>query len=273
MSHPPPADLADALASAAPRLGSFGQLQFHATVDSTNDLALALAAAGAPEGVSVLADAQRLGRGRRGQTWFSPAGAGIYLSVIVRPVGAAPALSLVTLGAGVAVARAVRAATGLDVELKWPNDVVLGRPWRKLAGVLCEASGVADDSVAAVVVGIGVNLQPAAFPPDLVDRATSLEAELGRAVDRTPLVVEVLAGLAEVTRRLWAGEREWVAGEWRRFGRAGLGGAAVRWNDRGMARRGAARDIDLDGALVVDADGRAERLVAGEVAWERLSRE
>jgi biotin-(acetyl-CoA carboxylase) ligase len=62
-------------------------------------------------------------------------------------------------------------------------------------------------------------------------------------------------------------------GEWRRFGGAGLGGAAVRWNDRGVDRRGAARDIDLDGALVVDADGRTERLVAGEVTWERLSRE
>ncbi len=110
------------------------------------------------------------------------------------------------------MARAIRAATGLDVELKWPNDVVLGRPWRKLAGVLCEASGVGDERVAAVVVGIGVNLQPAAYPPDIADRATSLEAELGRGVERPALVVEILAGLADVTRRLWAGEGAWVAG-------------------------------------------------------------
>ncbi len=273
MSHPLPADLAGSLASAAPRLGSFGQLHYHADVDSTNDLALALAASGAPEGVSVLADAQRSGRGRRGTSWFSPPGAGIYLSVIVRPTGREAALSLATLGAGVAVARAIRAATGLDVELKWPNDVVVGRPWRKLAGLLCEASGVGDERVAAVVVGIGVNVQPAAYPPDIADRATSLEAELGRGVDRPALVVEILADLADVMRRLWAGEGAWVVGEWRRFGHAGLGGATVRWNDRGVDRRGAARDIDLDGALVVDADGRTERLVAGEVTWERLSRE
>lgn len=272
MSDPLPADLADAIAAAAARLGAFGQCHYHAEVASTNDLALALAAAGAPEGTSVLADAQRSGRGRRGQSWFSPPGAGIYLSVIVRPAGAAPALSLVTLGAGVAVALAIRAATGLDVELKWPNDAVFGRPWRKLAGVLCEASGVAGESVAGVVVGIGVNLQPAAYPPEIATRATSLEAELSRAVERPRLVVEILASLAEVTSRLWAGERDWVVGEWRRFGRAGLGGVAVRWNDRGMDRRGAARDIDEDGALVVESGGRIERLVAGEVTWERLSR-
>jgi BirA family biotin operon repressor/biotin-[acetyl-CoA-carboxylase] ligase len=245
-------------------------LHYFVETDSTNDVALTLAGRGAPGGTSVLADAQRSGRGRRGRDWFSPPGAGLYLSVIVRPERQAPGLSLVTLAAGVALASAVRGATGLACELKWPNDLVAGRPWRKLAGVLCEASGVAGESLDAVVVGVGVNVLPAAYPAEIAALATSLETELSRPVDRPRLVVEILAGLAEVTRRLWDGDRAWVLDEWRRFGRAGLGGAVVRWNDRGSARRGAARDIDADGALLVDADGRRERLVAGEVTWERL---
>jgi BirA family biotin operon repressor/biotin-[acetyl-CoA-carboxylase] ligase len=179
-------------------------------------------------------------------------------------------LSLITLAAGVAAARAVRTATGLELELKWPNDLVTGRPWRKAGGVLCEAAGVVGGAVEAVVVGIGINVQPAAYPPDVAKRATSLEAELSRAVDRSPLVVELLANLAAVTGRLWAGDGNAVLEEWRRLGRAGLGGAPVRWNDHGVDRVGAARDIDSDGALVVDADGRLERIVAGEVTWERL---
>jgi len=267
-----PPDLAQALASAAPRLGGFARLRYFAEADSTNDLALALAAEGAPEGTAVLADAQRAGRGRRGRSWFSPPGAGLYLSVIVRPAGPAETLSLVTLSAGVAVARALHASTALPVELKWPNDLVIGRPWRKLGGVLCESVGVGS-AVDAVVIGIGINLHPAAYPREIASRATSIETELGRPIDRAPVVVDVLGALAEVIDRLWRHDHAWVRAEWRRFGRAGLGGASVLWNEHGQDRRGLARDIDDEGALLVDAEGRTQRLVAGEVTWERLGRE
>ncbi len=270
MPDPLPADLAAAIAAAAGRLGPFARLQYHADVSSTNDVALSLAARGAPAGTSVLAEVQREGRGRRGRTWASPPGAGVYLSVLLRPEGDPAGLSLITLVAGVAAARAVRTATGLELELKWPNDLVTGRPWRKAGGVLCEAAGVAGGGVEAVVVGIGINVQPAAYPPEVERRATSLEAELSRAVDRSQLVVELLANLAAVTGRLWAGEGNVVLEEWRRLGRAGLGGARVRWNDHGVVRTGAAREVDSDGALVVESEGRSERLVAGEVTWERL---
>jgi BirA family transcriptional regulator, biotin operon repressor / biotin---[acetyl-CoA-carboxylase] ligase len=267
-----PADLAGTLAASRARLGPFANLRYAAEVDSTNDLAIELASRGAPEGTAVLADAQRAGRGRRGRSWFSPPGAGLYLSVVVRPVGPTDALPLVTLAAGVAAARALRAATGLDVELKWPNDLVAGRPWRKLGGVLCEAVG-GGATVDAIVVGIGINLRPAAYPREIADRATSLEGELGRAIDRALVVGEMLAALAEVTGRLWRRERRWICDEWRRLGRAGLAGAVVRWTEHGIAQRGLARDIDDEGGLMVDAGGRAHRLVGGEVFWERLSRE
>jgi BirA family biotin operon repressor/biotin-[acetyl-CoA-carboxylase] ligase len=271
MSEPLPDDVARALHAAAARLRGYGIARFAAEVDSTNDIAIALAERGAAEGAAVLADAQRAGRGRRGRDWYSPPGAGIYLSVVVRPSAAAP-LSLVTLAAGVAAARAVRGATGLAVELKWPNDLVVGRPWRKLGGILCEAVG--GSTITAVVVGMGINLRHLAFPPELAGRATSIEGELGRPADRGHLVAELLAELAAVleTLRRGGGARQ-LRDEWRRLGRNGLGGAPIRWHDQQGERRGVARDIDADGALVVDVGGREDRLVAGEVTWERLSRD
>jgi BirA family biotin operon repressor/biotin-[acetyl-CoA-carboxylase] ligase len=259
-------DLRAALA-ADPRTAPFVRLEWHPEIDSTNERALALAARGAPEGTTVVAGQQHAGRGRLGRSWFSPPGAGLYVSTIVRP---APATPLVTIAAGVSLARATVRATGLPVELKWPNDLVIGRPWRKLAGILCETSGTGS-RVDAVVVGIGVNLAPAAYPSELADRASSIEAELGRPLDSVRLAVEILAELPALVRRLRADDRSWILDEWRRFASAGLRQAAVCWQDRGEARRGWARDVDDDGALVVERDGRRERIVAGDVTWERVS--
>lgn len=270
MAHPRPADLDRALALAADRLGAFARLEYFADLDSTNDVALARAAAGAPHGTVILADHQRAGRGRRGRTWFSPPGAGLYLSAVLRPDGWRDALPLLTLAAGVAAARGLRAAIGLEVELKWPNDLVIGRPWRKLGGILCESSG-AGPRVDAVVVGIGINILRAAYPPEIAGRASAIEDELGRAVDRYQCAVDVLAELSAVTTRLSAGEQGWILAEWRRHGRAGLGGAVVRWNDQRAAHHGLARDIDDGGALIVAVGDRLERIIAGEVVWERLS--
>lgn len=272
MSDALPPDLIHALVSAEPRLAGFARLRYFAEVDSTNDVALSLCAAGAQEGTSVLADVQRAGRGRRGRTWFSPPGAGLYLSVVVRPGPSGRTLSLLTLAAGIAAADAVTTTSGLPVELKWPNDLVSGRPWRKLGGLLCESVG-GNAGVDAVVVGIGINLRPVAYPPDLADRATSIETELGRPVDRALLVVEVLARLRDALNQLRDGDARWVAQEWRRWGRAGLGGATVTWTDQHGPRRGIVQDIDDDGALLVESSGQIERLVAGEVIWERLARD
>jgi len=267
MSDRLPQDLAEALDASGSRLGGFARLLYHADVGSTNDVALSLAAAGAAEGTAVLADQQRTGRGRLGRTWFSPPGAGMYLSVIVRP-GNADWLSLTTLAAGVAVARAVTSVSALPIGLKWPNDLVIGRPWRKVGGVLCESAGSGTE-IEAVVVGIGVNLELAATPPELADVATSIEAELGRPVERSRLVVEVLAELRAILNRLRDGQRSAVCDEWRRFGRPGLGGARVRWDEQGIERSGVARDLDDTGALLVESAGRVERLIAGEVRWDR----
>lgn len=270
MFDPLPADLALALRR-APELGGFGRLHYRTEADSTNDLALALATGGEPEGTAVLADMQRAGRGRRGRDWFSPPEAGLYLSVVVRPQRASRAIALVTLAAGVASARAIHAVTSLPMELKWPNDLVIGRPWRKMGGVLCETAGLGA-RIDAVVIGIGINLLQVAYPREIADRATSIDAELGRPIERAPLVVALLGALKDVMTHLHASATDRICDEWRQLAQAGLSGAPVRWTAQSVTRTGRARDIDRDGALLVDTDDGVERVIAGEVLWEGLSR-
>jgi BirA family transcriptional regulator, biotin operon repressor / biotin---[acetyl-CoA-carboxylase] ligase len=266
-----PEDLSHAIEGARSSLGPFANVLYAEEVDSTNDLALALAESGRPEGTSVLADLQRKGRGRRGRSWYSPPAAGLYISVIVRPVVPDASAALVTLAAGAALAEAVTRTTALPVELKWPNDLVIGRPWRKLGGVLTEAS-IHGGRLEGIVIGVGLNLQPASYPAELAHRATSLETELGRPVSRALVLVALLEELRRVMR-LFDGRTDGaVAASWRRFGHRAIDGARVRWQDPRGERRGRTRDVDADGALVVEVDGRRERIVAGEVIWEELSR-
>ncbi len=259
-----PADVQHAIDAARGRLGAFADLRYAETIGSTNDTVMQLAAAGAPEGAAVVADEQTAGRGRRGSTWSSPAGAGLYLSVLLRGEALTRAPGLSTLGAGAAIARAIARATGLRVSLKWPNDLVIGAEWRKLGGILCEADGTD-----ALVVGVGINVTPAAHPRDVAARAASIEGELGRAVDRAVLVVECLDQLRLLAERLRSGQGDAVLEEWRALAADAWQGAIVRWQDGDCEVRGVARDVDGDGALVVDRDGRRERVIAGAVVWDR----
>src|SRR5688572_30650862 len=133
-----PEDVADALARAGERVRPYaGRVQWHEEVTSTNDVAAVLAERGAPAGTVVAADGQSAGRGRRGRVWASPANAGLYVSVVVKPP--ARTVSLITLASGVAIAEGIAVATGLRPHLKWPNDVYVGP--RKLAGILAESVG------------------------------------------------------------------------------------------------------------------------------------
>ncbi len=264
------------LAAAVARAG-LPPVAFFPEVGSTNDEAMLLANAGAMDFTAVLADEQRAGRGRRGRSWASPPGAGMYLSIIVRDEGLGVQVPLVTLAAGVAVAEAVGDVSGLPVELKWPNDVVIGRPWRKLAGILCEASALGT-SQGVMVVGIGVNLQRAAYPPEVAGRATSLDAECDRPVALVDLVVATLIRVRQYVSHLRGGRRAVVLERWRQFGREALDNQPVAWQDAHGARRGVACGVSDAGALQVRATdpvtGRQgiEALIAGDVQWEMLSR-
>src|SRR4051794_18181320 len=147
MSDALPSELAGGLEATASRRGPLGHpVYYFSETGSTNDVAATLAEGGAGEGTLVLASAQTSGRGRLGRQWHSPPDAGLYASLILRSAAAAPFL---TLAGGVAVAEGIRQATGLPVAIKWPNDIVVSdrtRPsrWRKVAGILAEASSNAE---------------------------------------------------------------------------------------------------------------------------------
>ena len=266
---PVPPDLAAACARHASRLGPFGRtLKYFEQTGSTNDVAARLAAEGADEGTTVVAEAQTAGRGRRGREWYSPPGAGLYVSVVLRPPDARDrgrTASLITLAAGVALAEAVRAVTGLPVEIKWPNDLVIGRPGRKLAGILAEASS-AQGRLEHVILGYGVNVRGASFPASLAGRATSLELELARPVDSVSLLVESLAALASCYGELNQGRLAPLLDRWRALA-PGSRGETVEWETPDGPRRGVTEGIDADGALIVRVGPALERIVAGEVNW------
>ncbi len=260
---PVPSDIADAVERAAARLGRFaGRLAYRSSVDSTNLVAGEFARTEPGEGRVVLADAQTAGRGRLGRTWVSPPGTGLYMSVVLRPSHVtAP---LLTLMAGVAAAEGIEAATGWRPELKWPNDLVVGR--LKLGGILAEGSSGAE-GLQSVVLGIGINLQNAAYPREVAGRATSLEAELGRPVERAPVFIEVLAALEHRYAQLSAGRRAGLLDDWRALAVSSRG-RRVEWEDaEGGVRTGLSHGIDESGALLVRTDTGIERIVAGEVRW------
>lgn len=263
-----PADVAREIARVAARARPFGRrIYWLESTASTNDVAARLAESGAEEGTTVVAETQTAGRGRHGRVWFSPTGAGLYVSVIVRPPRSisddeAPA-ALLTLASGVAIAQAVRASTGLPAEIKWPNDIVIAG--RKLAGILAEAALQAG-SPQFVVLGFGVNLQPAAYPPDLASRVTSIDAETTRPADRAVVLAEILAALGERYADLRDGRFDAILTAWRQLA-GSLPGARVEWDSPAGTVRGRAQDIDRQGALLVQVDGKVERIVAGEVRW------
>ena len=274
-----PAEFADALSRE--RLGRLAStVLFYPTIGSTNDVAASWAASWPGEsearqrleGLVVLADEQTAGRGRHGHVWVSPAGSGLYVTVLLMPGAAranpARATMLVTLTAGVALAEGIEATTGLRADVKWPNDLLVGR--RKLAGILTEGVGVGMDTgapgVGSVVVGFGINVSSAAYPHELSERVTSIESELGRAADRPTVLAGTLAALAARYDDLLDGRFDAILDAWRRRAPASTG-ARVRWTTPDGAQTGVTAGIDDHGALLVRVGDRIERIVAGELSW------
>ncbi len=165
-------------------------LVFLDEIDSTNNEAKRQAEAGAPEGTLVVAELQNAGKGRRGRSWVSPEGNGIWMSLLLRPTFEPYHASMLTLVAAMAVEEGIRKVTGLDTGIKWPNDIVTDG--HKLCGILTEMSTDVD-SIQYVVVGIGINANTAEFPEEIRSIATSLKLACGREINRAALVAEVMS--------------------------------------------------------------------------------
>lgn len=195
-----------------------GRVHFFHAIPSTQDVAIRLAQAGAPEGTLVVAGRQTRGRGRVGRTWFSPAGGGLYASVVLRPPAPPsqwPALSVL---AGVAVVEELQRQGIVAARLKWPNDALIGG--RKVAGILTEA--FPDAGFAVLGLGLNVSFRGGDVPPDLAEVATDLEANLAPGTDLNEAAARVLlAVIASYQRALpdlrivpdRAGRLLWTTGE------------------------------------------------------------
>jgi BirA family transcriptional regulator, biotin operon repressor / biotin---[acetyl-CoA-carboxylase] ligase len=227
--------------------------------DSTNDDAARLARAGARHGTVVMARAQRAGRGRDGRSWASPRDAGLYLSAVIRPLLALVDVPPMTLAIGVGLCDAAR-AVGAPAMVKWPNDALVGG--KKLAGVLVEAHSQGQ-RLDAVIVGIGVNLTPAALPPELADTAISLEQAAGAPVDRAGFVDQLLAHVERWIDRYIASGLPAIAPAWRDRMAAGI---TARARVDGIDVCGEVIGLDSDGAVMLrGAGGRVHRVRSGDV--------
>lgn len=234
---------------------------------STNDVVERLARDGVKEGVAVFAESQTQGRGRLGRKWLSPARKGLWFSILLRPDLRPLEATRLTVTSAIALRRAIHAQTGLEAEIKWPNDLLIHG--RKTAGILTELNAELD-RVKYVILGIGVdvNLSPADFPAELRQQATSLKAGLGKTVARPQLAVAILKELDNDYARLNAGRFSDIADEWARHcGTLGRN-VTIRVGDRHI--RGRAEALGEEGALLLRTEhGRLERIVGGDVALDK----
>lgn len=247
------------------RSAVFGhRIFYYPTIDSTNARALALAAAGEPEGGLVLAEEQTEGRGRRERSWTSTAHLGIYASLILRPAIPAPRSPLLTLMAAVAVADALNEVEALGARIKWPNDALVNG--RKIAGVLGEVRG-GDPEIREMVVGIGVNVNHASddFPAAFSASATSVRIEKGVPVDRAPILAAILEGFERRYARLLRDGPLTLLREWSSLATPPVG---TRLSVEAPSGRleGSFAGIDEEGALILDGPGgRRHRIAFGEI--------
>ena len=231
-------------------------------IDSTNAVALKLAADGAEHGTVVVAEEQTAGRGRLGRVWFSEKSSGIYTSIILRPPLAPAAAPVLTLMTGLAARKAVSTVTGLNVDIRWPNDLLING--KKVCGILTEMSAEVD-RIHAVVLGIGINVNHSTMPAALEEIATSLRMEAHRTISRVQVLVTLLKEIERHYQMLLKDGNAAITERWEAASTFAHG-KRVRVVTAAGEALATTMGVEHSGALKIQYDdGRQEPLVAGEV--------
>jgi BirA family biotin operon repressor/biotin-[acetyl-CoA-carboxylase] ligase len=240
-------------------------LEIYDIIDSTNNRARELALADAPEGTLIVAETQLKGRGRLGRSWISPKGKGIWMSLVLRPdIPPDKAPGITTLVA-VAIRRVLNQLTGLDIGIKWPNDIIVNG--RKVCGILTEMHGDMD-KIYYIVVGIGINanLEESDFPAELTKTATSLYISTGQTVDRRSVIVQIMKEIENIYYQyIKYGNFEAILDECRRYSVTLNKPVIVIGRDEEF--EGFAINFDTDGSLLVKKqDGTITKVISGDVS-------
>ena len=242
------------------------------STESTNTLLLEAATNGAPEGTVYIADEQTLGRGRGGHSWHSASGDGLYLSVLAKPSLHLREALWISLATALAAQTAIKNTTGLSIDLRWPNDLLVPQdsgPGKKIGGILVETA-VEPDAAATLryaVIGIGINIHHEAFPPDLARLATSLRLATGYQQSRNALLLALLRALDFELTQLETKQHDLLA----RFTTAStwVRGKHVHVPEQG-GYDGITVGLDARGFLLVDTvDGTRRTVLSGGVRDER----
>lgn len=235
------------------------------SIDSTNEEAKRQALSGAGNGSLFVSEQQTGGKGRLGRSWASPAGTGLWFTVLLRPEILPQQVSVTTLLAGLAVSRAVRTLTGCDAKIKWPNDIVIGG--KKVCGILTEMTAEID-RIEFVAVGIGINANSTAFPENIRDKATSLRLESGRPIRRITLLQEILLQFETLLMQ----KADSSPAFWEEYKANCVSlGRRVRFTRRGLPVEGTAVGVSPQGELIVLLpDGSKEAVSTGEVSVQGI---
>jgi len=230
--------------------------------DSTNAVALKLAAEGADHGTVVVAEEQTAGRGRLGRAWYSEKSSGIYTSIILRPPLSPAAAPVLTLMAGLAAQKAVSSVTGLATDIRWPNDLLVNG--KKVCGILTEMSAEVD-RLHTVVLGVGINVNHSLMPAALENIATSLRMEAHRGISRVQVLVALLREIERHYQMLLKHGNKAITERWEAASTFAHG-KRVRIATAAGEMLATTTGVDPSGALKIQYDdGRQDSLVAGEV--------
>jgi BirA family biotin operon repressor/biotin-[acetyl-CoA-carboxylase] ligase len=240
------------------------EIIFFESVASTNDAAIEIGRKrDDPDGIVVIADEQTHGKGRFGRSWISPPGVNLYFTVLLRPPILSRSASILTLVTSVAVATAVRDYTGLEAEIKWPNDILVNG--KKTGGILIEMKSDKDLLYfLAIGIGVNVNMSPDALTEDIRPFATSLKAEIGKSVDKITLLSQILAEMEKYYKILLNGNKRALINEWLSLN--STIGKKVKIENQDRTMSGTAEGLDENGQLVIRlSSGKIETVSAGEV--------
>lgn len=231
------------------------------TIDSTNNCAKAVAGCGAAEGTVVVSDNQTDGKGRHGRTWLANPNENLMFSLVLRPKLPAEGLNLLPLYVAVAVADSLEKSTGLKVECKWPNDLLING--RKVAGILIEGS-VKQNVVEYVVVGIGINVNQTIFPTGLDSKATSLKLQASRTINREELFKTVLQSLEKTYLQASPSGFRSILPEW--ISHTTMINKQISVSLQGSVISGVVKGVSPEGGLILQTEGTEKTLYAGDVS-------